>query len=255
MSESLLISSQDRVLRLVLNRPEKRNALNVTLCRDLLSALEKAENDSEVGAILLTGNGKAFCAGMDLDEALEAEAAGQAELHGRLFTVGSRLRKPLIAAVHGPALAGGTGLAANAHIVVASEDAVFGLTEIRIGLWPFLVFQAVALAVGERRTLELSLTGRTFDAREAERYGLAQYVTAECEAFAAGLASEVASRSASAIHTGLSFVQQSRDLAAAEITPLAQRCRADLFRSPEVAESIRAFREKRPPGRPTLSQD
>src|SRR4030088_287855 len=113
---------------------------------------------------------------MDLDEMLTPAEAGLAEVHERLFTIGSRVTTPIIAAVQGAALAGGTGLAANAHIVVASADATFGLTEIRIGLWPFVIFRAVVAAVGERRAVELAITGRIIDAREAESFGLAHQI-------------------------------------------------------------------------------
>src|SRR5579864_760179 len=168
----LEITQTGRVLHLALNRPEKRNALNLSLCSELVNALDRADADPSVGAILLTGNGKAFCAGMDLQEVLQTDRGELDRVHEQLFTSGFRLRKPIIAGVHGPAVAGGTGLAANAHILVASEDAHFGLTEVRIGLWPILIFRAVKAAVGERRATELALTGRWFQGREAYDYGL-----------------------------------------------------------------------------------
>src|ERR1041385_2415790 len=116
----LIETSRDgRLLRLALNRPEKRNALNIALCRELIAALEAAQHDPEIGAILLSGNGKAFCAGMDLNEVTTQVD----DLHERLFTVFSSVRKPLIPDVRGPAIAGGTGLAAQAHIVFAAEEA------------------------------------------------------------------------------------------------------------------------------------
>jgi enoyl-CoA hydratase/carnithine racemase len=148
MSDILEILQEGHVLRLFLNRPDKRNALNAELCRALVDALEEADRDPGIGAILLSGRGKSFCAGMDLKEVVTDDPQELAELHDRLFTVGSRLGKPLIAAVQGAALAGGTGLVANCHIVIAAEDATFGLTEIRLGLWPFLVFRVVAMALG-----------------------------------------------------------------------------------------------------------
>src|SRR5579872_4345081 len=98
-----------RVLRLTLNRPEKRNALNRALCQAILEAVEDATHDPTVGAILLEANGKSFCAGMDLEEAAEGATEETNVLHERLFTVGSRTSKPVIAAVRGPALGGGTG--------------------------------------------------------------------------------------------------------------------------------------------------
>ena len=163
---------ENRVLRLTLNRPEKRNALNIALCKAIVDAIEAAESDPAVNAILLTANGKAFCAGMDLSETLSAERSQLDAIHERLFTLGSRIRKPIIAAVRGPALAGGTGLAANAHILLAHPDATFGLTEIRIALFPILIFRAIKAAVGERRATELALTGRRFGGNEAKEYGL-----------------------------------------------------------------------------------
>ena len=158
MTELLELSQEWRVLRITLNRPEKRNALNLELCRQLVEAFEKADNDRYIGAIVLNANGPAFCAGMDLKETIDVDQVQLAGIHERLFTTIHRTRTPIIAAVHGAALAGGTGLAANAHIVIAKDDARFGLTEIRIGLWPVLIFRSIDHAIGERRTVELSLT-------------------------------------------------------------------------------------------------
>src|ERR1022692_1593846 len=102
----LQVSREGRVLRVVLNRPEKRNALNGALCEELAAAIGSGDLDSGVGAILLTGAGKSFCSGMDLGEMLTPAASDLAELHERLFTIGRRITKPLIAAVAGPAVAG-----------------------------------------------------------------------------------------------------------------------------------------------------
>jgi len=250
----LQISREDRVLRLALNRPDRHNALNLELCREVVSALEAADGDAGVGAVLLTGNGKSFCAGMDLHEALEAETAGQAEIHARLFTAGAWLRKPVVAAVQGAALAGGTGLVANAHVAIASEEATFGLTEIRLGLWPFMIFRALARAVGERRAVELSLTGRTFGAPEAAQYGLVhQVVNAfDYQRLAGEIAAGIASRSPAAIAHGLEFVHHSRNCADAEAAGMAQRLRKELFEDPDFQEGLRAFAEKRPPKWPSL---
>src|ERR1700724_1987812 len=118
----LQTSREGRVLRLTLDRPEKRHALNGALCRELTAAIEEGDRDSGVGAILLRGAGKSFCAGMDLDEMLTPAKAERGRRHERIVAIGRRVTKPIIAAVHGAALAGGTGLFANAHIVIASED-------------------------------------------------------------------------------------------------------------------------------------
>src|SRR5262245_56063736 len=207
---SISASREGRLLRLVLNRPDKRNALNGALCQELVAAIEQGDRDPGVGAILLSGAGKSFCSGMDLSEMLTPAEASLGPLHERLFTIGRRVTTPVIAAVHGAALAGGTGLVANAHIVVAVEDATFGLTEIRIGLWPFVIFRSVVAAVGERRAVELGLTGRTIDAREAERMGLVHYVTpaAGLDERAGAIAAEVAAASPEALRAGLRFVAE-----------------------------------------------
>ena len=178
---NLSFSREGRVARITLNRPEKRNALNMEMCRELATALEDSAADEDTGAILLAGSGSVFCAGMDLDEVLTADPGALHQVHEELFTFAARLAKPVVAAVHGAALGGGTGLVANCHVVVAAEDARFGLTEIRIGLWPFVVFRAVEAAAGERRAMEWSVTGRVFTAQEAWHAGLVHRVVPAAE--------------------------------------------------------------------------
>lgn len=255
MSESLQISREGRVLKLALNRPEKRNALSLDLCRALAEAFDSGEADAGVGAILLSGNGKSFCAGMDLNEVLARESGPIDAVHEAIFTAGVRLTKPVVAAVHGAALAGGTGLAANCHIVVAAEDASFGLTEIRLGLWPFLIFRSVAASVGERRATELALTGRIFGAAEAREYGLVHHVVPPAETIERGLqiATRIAESSPTAIRAGLTFVGEARGRAWAKAGELARRMRGDIFRTADFEEGIRAFQEKRRPVWPSLA--
>lgn len=169
------------------------------------------------------------------------------EAHERLFTAGARITTPLLAAVEGPALGGGTGLVANCHIVVASEGATFGLTEIRLGLWPFLVYRPVEDAVGERRALELALTGRVFSAREAVEWGLVHEISPHPEARAAGLAQAIADASPSAVQNGMAFVREIKGTDWQEAARTARRVRGKVFESAEFREGIRAFLEKRAP--------
>ena len=242
-----------RVLKLTLDRPEKRNALNYDLCDALVREIGGAAQDPGVGAILLTGLGKCFCAGMDLAEAAELGVNEQInQVHDRLFSLGARVTKPLIAAVRGAAVGGGTGLVANCHIVVASLDATFGLPEIRLGLWPFLVYQAVAAAMGERRTLQMALTGRTLKVEEALAHALVTEIAADPETRAAELAEMVANFSPAAIQNGLCFVQEVRGQDWESSSRVARRIRDRVLSGPDFQEGVRAFQEKRQPRWPSL---
>ena len=252
MSDVLQIQRDGRLLRIALNRPEKRNALNLELCRRLVDAVESANHDPTVGAILLTGNGKCFCAGMDLAEIADADTGAITDVQEQLFTIGSRLTKPLVAAVQNASLAGGTGLVTNCHIVIARDDAVFGLTEIRLGLWPFLVFRSIAAALGERRAIELALTGRIFGATEAKEMGLIHEVTPHLEKRAADVASALAESSPTAIRSGLTFVHEIRGRDWKTAGEIARRIRDEVFESKDFKEGLQAFLEKRTPSWPSL---
>ena len=252
MSEILETARFGRVLRVALHRPEKRNALSAELCSALADVLEEAGRDPATGAILLTAAGKSFCAGMDLSEVSSTGSGELNQLHERLFTVGFRLEAPLIGAVQGAALGGGMGLVANCHIVVAAEDATFGLTEIRLGLWPFLIYRAVSAAIGDRRTAELALTGRLIGPREAREMGLVHEIANDVEERAAEIAQSVAGFSPTAIRSGLEYVRESRGRDWASAGEIARRMRDGVIGSRDFEEGVRAFREKRPPRWPSL---
>ena len=254
MNNILESRQEGRLLRLSLNRPEKRNALNAQLCRELVHALENAERDPKVGAILLTANGKHFCAGMDLGEVDTLDASEINSAQEQLFTIGARLTKPLIGGVQGAALGGGMGLVGNCHVVVAAEDALFGLTEIRLGLWPFLVFRVLTVGLGERRMIELSLTGRTFGAGEAREMGLVHEVSADVEKRALDLATAISESSPTAVRSGLTFVQEVRGRDWRTAGEIAVRIRDEVFESEDFEEGLQAFREKRAPQWPSLKQ-
>ncbi len=254
MSGVLESELRGRVLHVRMNRPEKRNALSVELCRELVRAIEGADNSRTAGAILLTAAGPAFSAGMDLSEIDAVGARAIDTAHEQLFTIGARLSIPIIAAVTGPALGGGTGLVANCHIVIASPRATFGLTEIRLGLWPFLVFRAVSAALGERRAIELSLSGRTFPAAEAKEMGLVHQVHDAAAERAQELAEAIASFSPTAVRTGMAYVREIRGLNWRQAGEIACQLRGQILNSADFREGIAAFREKRPPHWPSLDE-
>jgi len=248
------LNQQGRVLTITLNRPEKRNALNLNLCRELTAAFDHADSDRSVGAIVLNASGAVFCGGMDLKEVLEINENQLAAIHERLFTTIQRVRTPIVAAVHGTALAGGTGLVANAHIVIAAPDTVFGLTEIRVGLWPVLIFRSVAHAMGERRTVELALTGREFSAAEALDYGLVTEIADNPMERATNLAVVLAGFSPIALKAGLDYVHQIRGLDWEHAGRVGRLTRDRLLSSEDFKEGSRAFLEKRQPSWPSLGK-
>jgi enoyl-CoA hydratase/carnithine racemase len=252
MSDLLEISRTGRVLTVRLNRPEKRNALSAELCRLLVRALEDANSDPGVGAIVLAANGPVFCAGMDLAEVRPDNPEEINLAHEQLFTIGARLTTPLIGVIAGPALGGGAGVVANCHIAIAADHATFGLTEIRLGLWPFLVFRAVTAAVGERRALEMALTGRTFGAHLAREVGLVHEIAHDPPARAREIADAIAASSPTSIRAGMTFVQEVRGAGWKEAGEIAARIRNEVFQSADFREGLAAFREKRHPRWPSL---
>ena len=249
MSERLIVRREGRVARVTLNRPQVRNALDSQLCAALLRALEEANNDATAGSILLDAAGSAFCAGMDLKEPGALDSASLPPLHAGLFSFGRNLSKPMVAAVQGPALGGGTGLALNAHIVLAADSARFGLTETRIGLWPYTIFPVVAAAVGKRKATELAITGRIIGAAEAAALGMAdEVVPAESlAARAMELTNQLARGSSEALAAGLSFLRDTEGLPPDEIQRLAAERRLEAQRTPDFREGVQSFRQKRQP--------
>ncbi|MGI8958582.1 MAG: enoyl-CoA hydratase/isomerase family protein [Bryobacteraceae bacterium] len=251
---SLLVDHECRVLRLTLNRPHKRNALNAEMCSKIVEAIAAAQKNQNVGSILISSAGQAFCAGMDLDEAVRPAGADLAEVHETLFTAGANSLKPIVLCVNGPALGGGLGLVAQGHAVIAAESAVFGLTELRLGLWPFLVYRAVEAALGARRTLELSLTARVFTPHDALQWGLVHYVFPQEEASprAAAIARDLGKASPLAIEAGMRYVRGSRGKSWEEAGELAAALRHKLMNSADFKEGCTAFKEKREPRWPSL---
>lgn len=254
MSTNYIRQEHDgRVLQITLQRTEKRNALTGAMCAELVSALTAAGDDPGIGAVLLTAEGPAFCAGMDLEETIQPAAAETTAIHEQLFTIATRMPKPIIAAVQGTAAGGGVGLVANAHIVLAADNATFGLTEIRLAMWPYVIYRALVTAMGPRRTLELSLTGRLFSAAQAQTYGLVHEILPDSGLLSRSreLARTIAQSSSEGLRRGLAFAHQSAELCHDEAGVLALARRAEVFTSEDFREGVRAFQEKRPPRWPS----
>src|SRR6266446_5997470 len=174
---TLQLTFDDRVATLTLNRPEKRNAISFELIDDLLRALDEVAKSPAL-VLVLTGAGKAFCSGMDLEnlKSLIGRSPEQnlkdSETMVRLFRALYEFPKVTIAAVNGAAIAGGTGLAVLCDFTLAVPDAKFGYTEVKIGFLPAIVSVFLSRQIGEKRTRDLLLTGRILEPAEAKEIGL-----------------------------------------------------------------------------------
>ncbi len=239
---SCKITHEGRLLRITLARPEKRNALDSELCRAIAEAVEGA-TPADTGAILLDAEGPSFCSGMDLGDSLQVDPGELASLHERLFTLGRRSQVPIVSYVQGHAIAGGLGLVANSHVTIANEDARFGLTELRVAMWPFLIYRSVEEAIGARRTLAWSLTAGLHSAAEAREAGLVHAIgTAES---AAAIARELAARQPDALRLGLTYYRRSRGLDHAASGALAGQLREELMNATAYAQAVHDFRNKK----------
>ena len=252
--ETLLIEIADGVATLTLNRPEARNALNPTVVRELAEALDRLESDSSARVVVLRGAGdRAFCAGADLKGMFGTTAILEARQQyagvARILETIPRMRTPVIAQVHGYALAGGCGLAAACDVVIAAEDATFGLPEIKLGLLPLMVLAPILRAASPKRVLELVLTGRELPAREALEIGLITQVVprGELEAAVGRVARTLAGLSPATVALGKEAFYRALELPHAQALEHLRDLLTIVARSEDAREGIAAFLERRPP--------
>ncbi len=203
----ILSETKGAVAHITLNRPEKRNALGDTIVRELLSALTDADADDAIKVVVLRGAGADFCAGADLaqlerlSQATVLDNLQDAAAASEMFSKPRRMQKPVIAAVRGRAFAGGAGLATACDLIIAARSAQFAYPEVKIGFVAAMVMAFLRRSLGEKRTLELLITGKVISADEAERIGFVNRVCndedfdSEVDKFA----NEIAALSASAV--------------------------------------------------------
>jgi len=252
--EAILVERSERVGRITLNRPHARNALNQTMVREIWRALQALAADAEVRAIILRGAGDAaFCAGADLKAMGDRGTALQArESFSGLANILEgipRMRIPVIAQVHGYALAGGCGLAVGCDLVVAAEDAVFGLPEIKVGLLPAIVMAPIVRAVGLKRALALVLTGEQIGARQAFEIGLVTQVVPRenLEATVQGLAGKLASFSPAVLGLAKEAAYTIQDMEYGKSLRYLRELITLVGLSEDAREGIAAFLDKRQP--------
>ncbi len=253
----LLESKRDSIATLLMNRPDKLNALNNELATALNDALARIALDDSVRTVLLTGAGRAFCSGGDLGHIRKGRESGNVELLEPLLRAGMQISvkmrtmpQPVIAAVNGPAAGAGMNIALAADIRVAAEEAVFGQNFAKVGLFPdyggmFFLPQLV----GPSAAAELFYTGDMVDAQTALRLGIVNHVVpaARLEAEAVALAKKIAQGPPLAIKAvkRTLFASEKKALEDALENEVQQQMKC--FRSEDCSEGIRAFFEKRPP--------
>ncbi|WP_018598835.1 enoyl-CoA hydratase [Mycobacterium sp. 155] len=249
--ETILVTRVDRVATITLNRPKALNALNSQVMNEVTTAAAELDNDPGIGAIIVTGNEKAFAAGADIKEMAELSFADvyAADLF-ELWSKFAATRTPTVAAVAGYALGGGCELAMMCDILIAADTAKFGQPEIKLGVLPGMGgSQRLTRAIGKAKAMDLILTGRTIDAVEAERAGLvSRLVPADSlidEALA--VAETIAGMSLSAARMAKEAVNRAYESTLAEGLLYERRLFHSAFATTDQKEGMAAFTQKRAP--------
>jgi methylglutaconyl-CoA hydratase len=254
MYSTLLLEFSGEIAKITLNRPDKRNAVTTAMIAELLTAFDVIEK-SHTRVVLLTGAGKTFCAGMDLEMLAAIAKQSPAENQEDSRRIAKMLRRvwsfprPLIAAVNGPAYAGGCGIATLCDFTLAAPEAKFGYTEVKIGFLPAIVSVFLTRQIGEKRSRDLLLTGRIIDAAEAKEFGLVTEVVPAERLLdrAHELACELISASPSSLTrakyllTSAAAPAVDHDLERAILENARIRC------TPDFKEGVASFLEKRKP--------
>lgn len=263
MTEALLIERDGHVVTLTMNRPDVKNALNPEMLCRLADAWDMIDGEDDVRVAVLTGAGEAFCAGADLDQLVTRSIKGLPpeddfekrcrEDPGVIFKGllrNHRLAKPLIAAIEGPCIAGGTEILQSTDIRVAAEGATFGISEVRWGLFP-LGGSTVRLRrqIPYTMAMEILLTGDHYSAADALRMGLIGRVVPDGQALAAAreIAKRIAANGPLAVRKVKQSVQETEGLPEKEALDIEYRLGLQVFASEDAREGPRAFKEKRAP--------
>lgn len=237
------------------DRPEVGNAMNDELVTKLLTLLSELRADESVRALVISGTGKIFSAGADLNWMRRMQEAGpeenrrDAERTAELFTQLYDFPRPVIAAVNGPARGGGVGLVASCDFAIAVNKATFAFTEVRLGLIPAMISPFVLRKMGESRARRLFLTGETFRADQARDWGLVDRVVevGELDGAVRAFLEELKPCAPNATNEVKRLVRDVTDLPHEKAVPLTARLIADIRATPEAQEGMAAFLEKRPP--------
>ena len=247
----ILTETRGRVGLITLNRPQVMNALNNQLMREIMDALEDFDKKDDIGAMVITGNEKAFAAGADIKEMMNKSIQQMMDtdhiaVFGRIRTI----RKPVIAAVSGWALGGGCEIALSCDMVIASESAKFGQPEINIGVIPGAGgTRRLTHVVGKALAMEMILNNRALSAQEALQHGLVNRVVPVDKYLdeALKLAEEIASRAPLAVRAAKKMINQTYEQTLSEGLTAEKQEFYNLFSTEDQKEGMQAFVEKRKP--------
>jgi enoyl-CoA hydratase/carnithine racemase len=250
--ETIVVERKDRVGIITLNRPDHMNTFSTALARELNIALDELEKEGHIRVVVIKGEGKSFCAGIDLAEFSGKTLLEYREWIGwmeRMNLTIAGMGKPVIAAVHGYAVANGAGLLAASDLAIAAEGTRIGTTAINVGL--FCMGPAVPLSrcVGRKKALEMLLTGKMIDAREAERIGLVNRVVPpeKLEEAAMELANGLAAKSPIALQMGKRAFYTMADMEYVKALDYMNEVMAELCTTEDAKEGVDAFLTKRKP--------
>jgi len=246
------VAREGGVETLTLYNPERRNAIGPQMANELLWALEDASGDAEVRAIVLTGEGKAFCAGGDFAQMTSGADAAKLPHKGDyadLLLALARSDKPVVARVNGHAMGGGLGMVAASTFAIASTEAKLGTPEIDVGLFPMMIMAVLARIVPRRRLLEMMLTGEKFDAQEAARLGIVNRAVApeQLDAEVKKVTDAIASKSPITVRLGLRAFAAQDDMDLEKALPMLRDRLAECLSTDDAREGLMAFLEKRQP--------
>ncbi|MDH4480811.1 MAG: enoyl-CoA hydratase/isomerase family protein [Rhodoferax sp.] len=249
-SPDLRIELRGPVLWLTITREERRNAMSHDVLAGLAQAIGQAQSDRGVRAIVLTGAGsKAFCAGADLQNA-QAFTTDYSEPHGhlaQLLRVAKASYVPLIARVNGACMAGGMGLLAMCDLAVASSHAVFGLPEVKVGVFPAQVLSVLQHLIPRRKLVEMCVTGEPITSAQALEYGLVNYIDDDVDAKLDWLLARMLDKSPAAVRRGLYTLKKVETMAFEESMAFTESQIALFTLTEDAREGQKAFQEKRKP--------
>lgn len=246
----IIFEKDEHIAKVTLNRPDQMNTFTPELAKEFIDALGDCEQDEQIRVLIVKGAGKAFCAGLDLSEFGSKTPLEYSEwIKGmdKMYVVIATMKKPVIAAVHGYALATGAGLVAACDLAIAAEGSRFGQTAINVGLFCMGPSVPLLRTLGTKRSLGLLLTGDIIDAHEAERIGLINKVVAadNLEKEAMELAEKLAKKSPVALQMGKRAFYTMSDMEFTKAIEYTGEAFAALCATEDAKEGVNAFLNKR----------